>query len=235
MSTIRPSANTVSDLLELLQPDLSDEARRLLRVEPRPPQLVSLLIGQGLVRDARHVLAHALPRRRALWWACLCAWDVRESAPHDDLQGALDVVTAFVRRPSEQRRRAAEDLYRRQSPTSLAGHLTAAVFYSGGSIAPAGEASVTPPPKVMGRLVSTAVYLAAICKDVKQYVHHMREYVHLGVQIGAGENLWPQDAAPRTLRLDEGDSGHALRGMHAHGRVSADEAHFSVHGRGESR
>lgn len=215
MSTIRPAAQTACDLIEHVKADLSGDACLLLRVEPNPALLVQKLIDRGLVRDARHVLAHALPRRRALWWACLCAWDVRESAPHDGLEAALETVIAFVRRPSESRRRAAEALYRRQSPTSLAAHLTAAVFYSGGSIAPADEAPVAPPPHVMGRLVSTAVYLAAVCKNIKQYTHHMREYVQLGVQIGDGENLWRQAAAPRSLRLDEGNRAHALRGMHA--------------------
>jgi len=188
---------TASELVRGHQIELGDEARQHLQsalypANWTPAAYLDRLLEHKLPRDARHFLAHALPRRRALWWACLCARDVREFVAEAGLSHMLDVAVQFVRSPAESTRREAERVMKRHPSNSFTSQLAAAVFLSHGSMAPLGEAPIAVPPQVLGRLVSTVVYLAATKKNVVQYVHHMREYIALGQQIAAGKYLWPQ-------------------------------------------
>ncbi len=215
MFELPTSAASTLEIIDRLSVDLGDLARELAHSDPQPNSYLKLLLREGLVRDARHFLAHALPRRRALWWACLCASDVLSLAEkQEDLSSSVKVVAEFVRWPGESRRRRAETIFRRQRSNTLAAQLAGAAFYSTGSIAPPEAHTHPAPPSVLGKFVSVSVYLAATRKNIRQYVHHMREYIHLGEQIALGQNLWPQDSPSEPSRLDRPHRAKALQGMH---------------------
>src|ERR1043165_1843595 len=47
-----------------------------------PAPFLEQLLSKSLLNDAVQFLAFALPKREAVWWACLCARsEVRESTP----------------------------------------------------------------------------------------------------------------------------------------------------------
>jgi len=100
-------------------------------------------------------------------------------------------------------------------PTSMEAMLALAAFSSSGSIAP--PDSIQPVPAkayVTGRLTGTVVYLAATEKSVREYKHHLREYLTLGEQIARGEHLWDAAGGDEGLRLDSGGEEHAVQGPH---------------------
>jgi hypothetical protein len=211
--TMNPYHSTASRLVASLAIEQSAAAQQHLRNAAlpgnwSPAAYVSCLLADDLNRDARHFLAHALPRRRALWWACLCSRDVREFAAEAALDPVLEIATEYVRLPSESLRRAAQSLLQTLPLNSLSAHLAAAVFMTAGSLGPPDSPAVPVPPQVLGRLVSTIVYGAATKKNVVQFVHHMREYIELGREIAAGKHLWPQEAEPTYYRLDRSHEEH---------------------------
>ena len=189
-----------------------------------PAEYLQRLLAQGLVRDARHFLAHAMPRRRALWWACLCAHDVRHTVEDAGFDEVLQIAARFVQWPAESTRRAAQRELHSRPLNSFSAHLAAAVFFSQGSVALPHAEPIPAPPAVLGRLVSTVVYLAATRKNIREYVHCMREYVELGREIAQGRHLWPEGDTPPTFRIDPLHN-HKLPGCRGHAAAEAPETH----------
>jgi hypothetical protein len=193
------SHHTAVDLVTTLEVEQSAEAMQhlqtaLLPANWEPANYLARLLAHDLVRDARHFLAHAMPRRRALWWATLCARDCREFAAEPVLEEVINMASRFVLMPTESDRRAAERAMHANPVNSIATHLAAAVFMSHGSLAPPEGQAIPVPPSILGRLVSTVVYAAATKKNVVEYQHHLREYIALGREIAEGQHLWPQAA-----------------------------------------
>src|SRR5205823_1268863 len=133
--------------------------RALLRAAQSPWEYFELLLENRCYADARRVLAHALPKRRALWWGCLCAWDVYRPQPAGEVAGVLEAVVRYVLQPCEAHRRAAAGRAQEVEPNSLAACLAMAAFCSAGSLAPPGVPCVAPRPFLTGRLVGVTVYL----------------------------------------------------------------------------
>src|SRR5207253_4538771 len=59
---------------------LGDDAKKLLRDTLTPKQFLDLLLEKQQFPDAARFLAHALPKREAVWWACLGARQAYGSA-----------------------------------------------------------------------------------------------------------------------------------------------------------
>ena len=51
---------------------LDEESLALLRDDPTPLEFLDALIAHERFADAIHFLAHAIPKREAVWWGCLC-------------------------------------------------------------------------------------------------------------------------------------------------------------------
>lgn len=203
----RARLSSAEQLVQRYQVPLSKVAHALLSEDQEPAAYFRALLQAGHERDARSFLAHALPRRRGLWWACLCAADVLQRNPQegpedDTLTSSLQLAARYVRQPSEEGRREAERLFRALEKSSLAGHLAGAVFYCDGSIAPSHAAPVPAPPQILGRFVSTAVYLAAIQHDVRQYRHRLREYLRMGQEVAEGQHLWQTSTSTPRILID---------------------------------
>ena len=114
------------------------------RLEPRmnPLQAVQTLLAEGQTQDALKLLAHLLPKRYAVAWACQCARDV--PLPLEDKAGAV-LAEQWVREPDEVHRRAAFEFANAGGYRTIGTWLAAAAGWSGGSLAPAGQESPVPP------------------------------------------------------------------------------------------
>src|SRR5262245_54747407 len=86
------------------------EGRDLLRPGQTPQQYYRELRDRDFLADARRVLTHVLPKRRALWWACLCAADAQSVKPARLGDAVIAAVTRFVVAPTEEHRRATSSL-----------------------------------------------------------------------------------------------------------------------------
>ncbi|MCE9562702.1 MAG: hypothetical protein K8U57_11705 [Planctomycetes bacterium] len=183
-----PFANDICRLFSLQQP-----ARALLTPGLATQDFFRTLVSAGHLADARRLLAHAMPARRAIWWATLCLHHAVEKVPFETSEeaGAFEAATRWVVAPSEATRRQAEDAAWTADPTTAASILAMACFLADGSISRPGLPPVIAAPHLSGRLCGVVVYLASVRFDPAKYLHHLREYLAIGVEVAAGRNLPP--------------------------------------------
>jgi hypothetical protein len=142
----------------------------------------------GFALEATRLLAHALPKREGVWWACMCASVTSPPDLPEQDRLAQECAEQWVRRQSEDLRREAM-AYAEAGGCSTAEAWTAvAAFWSGDSIAPVGERAVTPLPFQPGSAVAAAVSLAAVRGDGKRYPERLKQFLGSGRDIAAGGN-----------------------------------------------
>jgi hypothetical protein len=119
--------------------------------------------------EAVHLLAAALPKREAVWWACLAARHVLGPAPRPKIVACLEAAEAWVYKPVEERRVAcyrAAGATRPETPAALA---ALAAAWSGGSMVPPDAGADIPPvppgEALTARAVANAIILAAVKSD----------------------------------------------------------------------
>lgn len=174
---------------------LSDDAQALLAPDHTPSAYFALLGQRELYRDAFAFAAHYLPRRKAIWWGCLCAWELfRREIPARE-EAPLAAVVAWVRDPSEENRRQAYEIGRDAARPSVAGSLTMAVFSAGGSLSKPDSPQVDPKLNQAARFVTAAVVLAgqlAPREHRKQFQHH---FLEIAVELSRGGPAWKEAKA----------------------------------------
>lgn len=192
------------DLVDWGHIKLKPEGARLLANTMTSREYFETLLAHDCLADARRILAHAMPKRRALWWGMMTAHDAFRDAMPEELEPVLKLVTQFVVTPNEDLRRACGELARRTPANTVAGCLATAAFFSAGSVSPQGLPPVAPRPFITGRLMGVTVYLASVTRSAAHYKQYLREYLRWGVAIAAGELRWPEPATATTesTRLD---------------------------------
>jgi hypothetical protein len=144
------------------------------------------LLAAGRLPDALRLLAHALPKREAVWWACMCARGVPALAPRPEDLDALAAAEAWVRKPEEATRRAcmaAGEKAGFRSPESWA---AAGAFWSGGSIAPEGVDPVAPADHLTGAAVSGAIVMAALRHKPERMPQRLPLFLEAARDIASG-------------------------------------------------
>lgn len=164
---------------------LSEEARALQRPGLSPAEFIDLLCGAELWVDAIRFLAHALPRREAVWWACTAArsgLDVNAAGQRQ----AVETAEAWVYHPDEERRRAAMNAAPAAGNDNPAHWAAMAAAWSGGSLAPP-EAPVVPPGETLtAQAVGGAVLLAAVKPEPERAPERYRNAVVQAIDIARG-------------------------------------------------
>jgi hypothetical protein len=159
-------------------------------------EALDLLEAKGFLVEATRVLAYALPKREAVWWACMCA---AHTAPAD-LPGpdrlAREAAEYWVRQPNDKNRRAAmrqAEATTFEAPDALCAY---AVFWAGDTIGPEDQPAVPPTPHMTGKMVAGAVYLAALRPDPQREVARLKRFLESGRIIAAGgSGRLPAEAA----------------------------------------
>ena len=142
--------------------DLPPSAAAAMRPCKQVPEGLAALESGGFLAEAARLFAHALPRREAVWWACMCA---AHTAPSDLPQpdhSAREAAETWVRQPTEPNRREAMRRAEAAGFGTPEAWAAVAVFWSGGSMAPEGQPAVPPAPHLAGTAVVGAVTLAAV-------------------------------------------------------------------------
>src|SRR5437868_15322848 len=90
----RVSAKTAAEVCKRFS--LQEPAKKLLRDDLTPRQFLDLLLQQKQHLDAVRLLAYALPKQEAVWWACLCARTVAGANPPPKVVAALQAAEKWV-------------------------------------------------------------------------------------------------------------------------------------------
>jgi hypothetical protein len=184
---IGPLAKVKVMAAEAVKPlSLKPEAMALLQPQASVPEFLSALIAAGLMNDAVAVMAQALPKREAVWWACLAARTLVDAETAPPVIAAIEAAEAWVYKPTEELRRAAME--RAQATGFDHPGVWAAVgaFWSGGSMAPPNVPAVPPAEHLTGLAVSGAVNLAAVIRQPEQAPAKLKAFMEQAVDIANG-------------------------------------------------
>ena len=191
---LAPPSRSTAELVAIA--DLGDPARALLaNGAPPPRQFIGALMQQGLHMDAVRFIAHALPRREAVWWAWVCARKASGAEPKPLIKAALDAAERWIVQPTEEHRRQALTAGEAADFGTPAGCAALAAFMTGGSLAPP-EAPPVPPGEFMtAKAVSGSVILSTVATEPARAPDKFAEFVKLGLEVADRTKLWAADTA----------------------------------------
>lgn len=186
------TATALPKLATPLQPllprlELPPEAARAVAGVATAADGMLRLEAAGLRNEAARLAAHALPKREAVWWACMCAAAVPDPAVTESDAAARNAAEAWVRQATDDavRRRAwdAAQSTGFQSPEAWA---AVGAFWSGASLAPAGQPAVPPADHLTGVAVAGAVALASVRGRPERADARLARFLDAARDIAAG-------------------------------------------------
>lgn len=150
-------------------------------------QGVEQLEAKGFLNDAARLTAHALPKREAVWWACMCANAVPAPALSALDAAARAAAEAWVRKPADESlRRAAWDAAQKTDFRSPEAWAAVGAFWSGGSMAPEGQPVVPPAEHLTGVAISGAVVMAAVRGQPERAQARLKRFLAGAKDIASG-------------------------------------------------
>lgn len=189
----RVSARTAAEVCKHFR--LGDTARPLLRASLTPREYLNLLLEKQQYPDAVRFLAHALPKREAIGWACLCARQTCGPQPTREVAAALQAVEKWMADRTEENRRAAMAAGETAGFGTPAGCTAAAVFWSEGSLGPPNVAVIPPGEYLTARGVAGAILLAAVQTEPEKAPEKFRKFLAQGIDLASGAGRVPSATA----------------------------------------
>ena len=144
------------------------------------------LVAQEHFVDAIRFLAHALPRREAVWWACTSSRRALGREPEPEDVAALEAADAWVRRPDDEHARAALNAAETAGMESASSLTAVAAFFSSGNISPPGMPAIPPEEHLTGTMVASAVLTAGSVGKPERAPERYRLLLQQGIDIAAG-------------------------------------------------
>jgi hypothetical protein len=175
---------------------LSEEGKKLLEEKMTVQAFLQALVKKQLDLDAVRLLGHALPKREAVWWACLCTRAVVGASPPVPAAEALRVAEKWVQEPVEDNRRPAMAAAEAAEFGTPAGCAALATYWSGGSLAPPDAPVIPPDEHLTGHGAGCAVLLAAVYQDAGKAPERYAQFLKEGIKVAEGANRWPGAPAP---------------------------------------
>src|ERR1035437_8874720 len=170
--------------------ELGEEAMALLRPDLHPLDFVALLMEKALFPDAVRFVAHARPKREAVWWGWVCARRAAGENPPPKIKAALDATERWIAQPNEDNRRLAMAAAEKAELGTAAGCAGLAAFFSGGSLAPPDAPPVPPGEFLAAKAVAGAVIFAAVAKEPERAPERFKSFVAQGVEVTTRVKLW---------------------------------------------
>ena len=166
---------------------------RLLNDNPTVAVATERFVSGDFMPEARRLLAYAMERRQAVWWAYLCA---SEAIRHKEICStqalAMHQVLTWILEPSDANRMACKELVGPCGVTSMVGNLCMAVWVSGGSISSCIQRHIEPEASLCGRLCGVVVYMASEFFDSVRYRECTQHFLNMGQEIARGNLSWEE-------------------------------------------
>jgi hypothetical protein len=100
--------------------------------------------------------------------------------------------------PKDEKRRAAMPAAEAADLGTPAGCTAAAVYFSGGSLAPPNLPVVAPADHLTAHMVASALTLAAVIKEPEKAAEKHAAFLRTGLEVASGQNAWPAAAKEPT-------------------------------------
>lgn len=140
----------------------------------------------GFLLEATRVAAHALPKREAVWWACMCALHTALAELEANDRAAREAAEDWVRQQTKKARRIAWDRSQESGFSTPEAWTAVAASWSGESLSPEGQPPVPPVAHLAGAAVAGAVALGAVRGDVTRRDARLRRFLESARNIAAG-------------------------------------------------
>ena len=163
--------------------DVRPECQPLLEDQPDVHQYIQRLQEQNLQGDLITFLCYGLPVREAFSWALNCLEHTDNNSWDQNEQEALAITRAWLHKPDDINRRQADKTAQKCGHKNGPGWLAQAVFWSGGSMTPAGVAVVLPPAYLYAQALSGAINITAITPDGTHANERYQQYTRLGLSV----------------------------------------------------
>lgn len=162
-------------------------------------KLVETLQNSGAAPNlVARVLAQALSRPAAVWWACRAAREEHAGGVAEAELPALEAAEAWLRSPEQWRAHAANEAAKTAGLASPAGCAALAAFLAGESIGPSHLDPLPPEPQLAGMAAAAAVELAATRRLPEPGVDPWKPLIERGLAIAAGSDHWQVTATTAT-------------------------------------
>jgi hypothetical protein len=163
--------------------ELSGESRQHLTDEIAPVEFVRVLLEQQKHHDAVRFLAHLLPKREAVWWACQCARQAAATDPPHAVTAAIKAAETWVAELNDATRRAAFPAASAAGLATAAGCAAMGAFASDGSLAPPEAPAVPAGEYLTAQMVAGSVIIAAVDDTPEKMAVNYRLYVENGLTL----------------------------------------------------
>jgi hypothetical protein len=147
-------------------------------------------MSKKLYADAVRFLAHALPKRQAVWWGWISAKKAAGADPPPKIKASLEATEKWIAQPDDEAGRIAMAAAKEAQTTTAAGCAGMAAFFSGSSLGPAHVPPIPPGEFLTAKAVSGAVIYAAVGKDPQNAPGRFQSFVQQGVEVTAKIKLW---------------------------------------------
>ena len=184
----KPANKLSVDLARLLPLlELDAEAKARLADCRNSIEALERLEQAGLLTEATRLAAHALPAREAVWWACTCSRHTAGSGANPATEATIrDAAEEWVRKPSDELRRAAMKEAEKAGFGSPEAWAAVAAFWSGDSMAPPEAPKVPPQPHFTGLAIAGSVALAAVRGQAARREVRLKRFLASARDIAGG-------------------------------------------------
>ncbi len=168
--------------------ELNDVGINLLKDDLETTEFLDLLISNESYSDAINLLSHSLPKREAVWWACICAKQNAEQLNNELYDETLKIAEKWVYDPSEKNRRLAEFYAEKGKYETAAAWVAAAAFWCGDSIVAENEPKIAPDEYLYAHAVSGSILTSVSMESDEDMSEIFKKYIEHGINIAKGGN-----------------------------------------------
>jgi len=178
------TSENVSEIIDVDEHD--DESLEMLKPGMRPEEYIGELSSAGIWSEAAMVMSRTLPKREAVWWACVCASKTEAVSKDEDEALALQVAENWAFKPSEENRRDAFLQAQKSESPSIGTMACLAVAFTESELSLSEGQSIDLDSSVFSQIVSGIVLIAAGEKEPEQFDAAVEQFLKQGKDIACG-------------------------------------------------
>lgn len=165
------------------------EAAALAGPDALPLDFIEALRSGEKLIEAVGFLAHAIPRREAIWWAWSCARDTSGDDAPEVVQASLEATRRWITEPTDENRRAAYEAAQSADLMTPAGSAGAAAFFSGDTMGPPDQPAMPPGEFMAAKAIAGCLILSAGAEPEEMFPR-LEGFLDRGLEVAEKVGLW---------------------------------------------
>ena len=166
--------------------DLTEESVALMTESVTPSEFIQQLMDAGHFLDSAKTLAYSLPRREAVWWACMCARQLESVNSAESEKKALSAAEKWVYDPVDERRTIAFQCAQTSKTNSVGVMCALAAAFSDSNLPVDEDNSIEVDSSSFPGAIFAAIVVAASEAENQALEDRVAELLKVGVEIAQG-------------------------------------------------